>query len=259
MTTSRTALLLCLALSLAACGQQVKRANEIARPDAEEAAEVTPITGAHSATHAPAQPAVSNADQVAGTIVETMDAGGYTYVLIDSGSEQVWAAAPVFAAAVGQQAVAPRSMPMKGFKSNTLGRTFELVYFCDAISVSGAAGAVADSGGDAPAPAPAADVTAAAGELTVEAVHQQCGDLAGQQVAFRGEVVKWNPAIMGRNWLHVQDGSGGPGTNDLTVTTQDEVAVGDQVLVRGTLNLDRDFGAGYVYELIVEEATVVRQ
>lgn len=253
--STRLALLLTLALSLAACGQQVKRANEIERPDAEQNA--APVARVSKAP-APA----ATADQLAGTVVETMDAGGYTYVRIDSGSEQGWAAAPAFPVSVGDKAVAARSMPMRDFASQTLDRTFDLVYFCSEILINGAAPVAqvhggAPAAGGVPAPTPAAAAAVAEGDLTVASIHAQRAALAGQQVVFVGEVVKWNPSIMGRNWLHVQDGSGEPGvSDDLTVTTSDEVAVGDQVVVRGTLNIDRDFGAGYSYALIVEEARV---
>ena len=80
--------------------------------------------------------------------------------------------------------------------------------------------------------------------------------MAGRQVTVRGKVVKYNGGIMGRNWLHIQDGTGAEGANDLTVTTQAVVGVGQTVLVSGTAAVDRDFGAGYRYDLIVENATV---
>ena len=73
-----------------------------------------------------------------------------------------------------------------------------------------------------------------------------------------GTVVKVNNGIMGRNWLHLQDGSGTEAakTHDITVTTEGEVKVGDVVTATGTLALDKDFGAGYVYDAIIEGATV---
>ena len=62
---------------------------------------------------------------------------------------------------------------------------------------------------------------------------------------------------MNRNWVHLRDGSGAAGKdNDLTVTTSDNAAVGDVVVVKGTVRLDKDFGAGYAYPVIVEDAKV---
>ncbi|GAB4239875.1 MAG: hypothetical protein OHK0028_17860 [Deltaproteobacteria bacterium] len=93
---------------------------------------------------------------------------------------------------------------------------------------------------------------------TVSDVYDQSGKLDRKTVAVRGKVVKVSKGIMGKNWVHLRDGSGdaGKGTNNLVVTTQDVPKVGDVVTARGTLYKDKDFGAGYKYAVIVEEATV---
>ena len=108
------------------------------------------------------------------------------------------------------------------------------------------------------APAASVDLTGIAkaeGGRTVAEVFAAKADLAGQEVLVRGRVVKSNPNVMGKNWLHVRDGSGGEGTNDLTVTTSGAAPqVGDTVLVKGKVALDRDLGMGYRYEVIVEDA-----
>ncbi len=85
--------------------------------------------------------------------------------------------------------------------------------------------------------------------------------LAGKTVTVQGKVVKFNGGILGRNWVHVQDGSGTAGdkTNDLTITTSDEVAVGDQVVATGVVGIDRDFTAGYAYPVMLENARVGRK
>jgi hypothetical protein len=95
-----------------------------------------------------------------------------------------------------------------------------------------------------------------AAQKTVAALYQEKAQLSGQQVQVHGKVVKVNNGIMHRNFLHVQDGTGGKGTNQLTVTSQDTANVGDEVVVTGTLTVDRDFGAGYTYPIILEKATV---
>jgi hypothetical protein len=70
--------------------------------------------------------------------------------------------------------------------------------------------------------------------------------------------VKYNSGIMGRNWLHIQDGSGDPAksTHDITVTSEASTKVGDLVTVRGVLATDKDFGAGYAYDAIIEDASL---
>jgi len=115
----------------------------------------------------------------------------------------------------------------------------------------------------APHPMPAAPaasvdlsgIAKAEGGRTVAELFAAKAELAGQEVLVRGRVVKSNPNVMGKNWLHIRDGSGGEGTNDLTVTTSGAAPqVGDTVLVKGKVALDRDLGMGYRYEVIVEDA-----
>ena len=100
-------------------------------------------------------------------------------------------------------------------------------------------------------------IAKAEGGKTIAEVFAQKDQLAGQKVVFRGKVVKTNPRIMGKNWLHVRDGSGAEGSNDLTVTTAGAAPmVGDTVVVSGPVVLNKDFGMGYSYDVIIEDAEV---
>jgi hypothetical protein len=113
-----------------------------------------------------------------------------------------------------------------------------------------------------PTGAPAVDVdlsgiARADGGKTVAEVYAEKDGLADATVVVRGKVVKVNAGIMDRNWLHVRDGSGEEGTNDLTVTTlADLPGVGATVLVSGKLAVNKDFGMGYQYPVILEDAEV---
>ncbi|MBI2307964.1 MAG: hypothetical protein HYU78_11755 [Rhodocyclales bacterium] len=93
---------------------------------------------------------------------------------------------------------------------------------------------------------------------SVAAVHQEKTALSGKTVSVQGKVVKVNNGIMGRNFVHVQDGTGdaGAGSNNLIVTSKDTAQVGQQVAVSGKVTLNRDFGAGYMYPLLLEEASI---
>jgi hypothetical protein len=91
---------------------------------------------------------------------------------------------------------------------------------------------------------------------TVQEVYQEKAKLNGKRVTLRGKVVKYSEAIMGKNWLHLRDGTGKEPANDLTVTTQAKAKVGDTVLVEGNVTLDKDLGAGYRYDVIIEDAKV---
>lgn len=94
------------------------------------------------------------------------------------------------------------------------------------------------------------------GGKTVQEVFQEKEKLKGKRVTLRGKVVKYNEAIMGKNWLHLRDGTGKDPNDDLTVTTQTKARVGDTILVEGTVTLDKDLGAGYKYDVILEDANV---
>jgi hypothetical protein len=220
----------------------------------------------HGAPAAAPEPGAGS--PTSGKVVETMDSGGYTYVQVDDGSKKIWAAAPQFKVAVGDMVSVPDGMPMEHFESKTLKRTFDVVYFVPGVQVLGSkdldgqvAAAHAAAGHDAAAKDKAAavdlsNIKKAEGGQTVAELFAKKAALTGKDVAVRGRVVKFSSAIMGKNWVHVQDGSGSAGSNDLTVSTSATAAVGDLVLVRGKLVTDRDLGAGYHYDVIIEDGTV---
>lgn len=182
-----------------------------------------------------------------------MDSGGYTYAKIDRGGSAVWVAGPATQLAVGAKVGAMTGTLMTGFRSESLKRTFDEVWFVS--SFPGAAPA-ADSHAGSAATETIAKVEPAAGGQTVAAVFAGKASLAGKPVVVRGQVVKLNTGIMGRNWIHLRDGTGVAGTNDLLVTTADTAAVGDVVVARGTLATNRDFGGGYMYDVVIEDAAL---
>ena len=127
-------------------------------------------------------------------------------------------------------------------------------------SAAGKAASAGSEGAKAPAPSDTIKVEKAKGAdaYTVSETYEKAGKLDKKTVIVRGKVVKVSRGIMGKNWVHLRDGSGdsGKGTNNLVVTTQDVPKVGDVVTAKGILYKDKDFGAGYKYKVIVEEATV---
>lgn len=219
-----------------------------------------------SAAREEAAPAAAGST-FAGTVMETMDAGPYTYVRVEADGREIWAAANKFQVAVGEQVVVPLDMPMESFHSDTLNRDFPLIYFAGAIAKEGEAKAPVMPAGHPPVAgagaahgtAPVAPVEPVAGGLTIAEVWAGKSRLAGSTVTVRGRVVKFNPGIMGTNWLHLQDGSGTPanGTHDITVTSPASAKVGDVVTATGTVAVDQDFGAGYAYPVIIREAAIV--
>lgn len=226
-----------------------------------------PIASAGAVAEAPL-PQASPA-KLKGKVLETIDAAGYTYLKLRTGSGDVWAAVQQTEARRGAEITILPQMTVEKFESKTLKRRFDRIIF-----------GVVDGGQRAPAQTPpamasavgqaaqhmtspdAGDVNVAKAEgadaRTVAEVWAARAALKDRPVSVRGKVVKFLPGIMGKNWLHLRDGSGAraKGDDDLTVTTADTVAVGDVVLVRGTVRTDKDFGSGYDYAVIVEEAKV---
>lgn len=243
-----------------ACKQKNPQSAAVSRPEASKAPAAKNMAE-NSETSAKA-----------GKVLETMNSGGYTYIQVDTGSEKIWAATPQVPVKVGDEVAIPAGMPMSNFHSPTLNRTFEVVYFVPTISVNGAesgtqAGAMGQALPQMPPGHPptrtqaAVDLTGISkpqGGVTVAELYAGKKELAGKEVVLRGKVVKFLAEIMGKNWIHVRDGSGSQGTNDLTVTVPPHIVakVGDTVLVKGLVTVEKDFGYGYKYDVILEDAQV---
>ena len=105
----------------------------------------------------------------------------------------------------------------------------------------------------------APSIKKAKGGYTVEELYIKKDQLDGKKVKVRGKVVKFNPNIMGKNWLHLQDGTGKPGANDITVTTRQNANIGGIVLVTGVLVTNKDFGGGYRYEVMLDDAAIAAE
>ncbi len=209
---------------------------------------------------------------ISGKVVETMNSGGYSYICVEKKGKKTWVAVPETKVAVGQEMAFRPGMEMKNFSSKTLNRTFERIIFSEGPASGKSASGKQAKGSDMKAETgstvaavPAAKdvkVEKAAGPAayTVGELFAKRKALDKKTVVVRGKVVKVAGGIMGANWIHVQDGTGDPkkGTHDLVVTTQEMPSVGDVVTFKGTLAEDKDFGAGYRYDVIVEQASIQR-
>ena len=154
---------------------------------------------------------------------------------------------------------------MTNFESKKLNRKFDQIVF-GSIATSGTGAA---AGSDMAAMHAGIAKTADVGDVkvakasgpdarTVAEIVTRKADLKDKAVVVRGKVVKFTGGVLGKNWIHLRDGSGSSsdGTNDVLVTTTDEAKIGDVVLVQGVVHLDRDFGSGYSYQVLIEEASV---
>ncbi len=206
--------------------------------------------------------AIAGTGGFSGKVTETMDAGGYTYVLVDTSTNKVWAAATKFQVKPGDLVTVPEAMPMTNFHSQSLNRDFPVIYFAGSIKLNGANAAALPAGHPpmaGQAPPLKRDFTGlkpAKDGKSVAEIYATSARLEGKSVKVRGKVVKYNANILGKNWLHIQDGTGSAGSNDLLVTTTGASKMGDTVLVEGKVAMNKDFGGGYKYSLLIEEAKV---
>lgn len=202
-------------------------------------------------------------------IKEVIQATSYTYLRVEEFGSDYWIAVNRGEFKAGETVYYANRMEMHNFESKDLGRTFETIFFVQDVSSmpivergNNMPGAMGGSSMGSEATKPVLSKIDVKVELPEGAV--AIGDLwnkkdqyNGQIVTVRGKVTKVNPSIMSRNWIHIQDGTGDEENFDLTVTTSDLPEVGDVVTFQGTIAIDKDFGYGYAYDLIMEEANQV--
>ncbi len=205
---------------------------------------------------------------LSGKVVETMNAGGYTYVCIEKKGKKTWVAVPETPVTVGQQISFEPGQEMRNFNSKSLNKTFDSIVFSSGTKAKAVAVnaeekvTAAHAGSKATVPASAEKVSVekatGANAYTVAEVYARAAKLNKKKAVIKAKVVKVSKGIMGKNWIHLQDGTGdaAKGNHNLVATSQDLPGVGDVVTVTGTVYKDRDFGAGYKYAVIMEEARV---
>ena len=193
-----------------------------------------------------------------GEVVESRDVQGYTYLRIKTASGETWAAVPTSVVKLGSQVGIANPVTMQNFESKTLNKRFDKIVFGQIVDPLAKPAAPASA---APASASAiTKVTKAVGpdaKTVAEVVTGKAG-LKDKTVLVHGQVVKASTGILGKNWLHLRDGSGSAaaGTHDVLVTTLDNAAVGDIVNARGKVRTDVDLGSGYAYAVLIEDASL---
>jgi len=210
------------------------------------------------------KPATAAANEtIKGEVLETMDSGGFTYMRLKSKDGEIWTAVRATPVKVGTQVTVENGMTMKNFESKTLKRTFASIVLGDlAGAPKGPHGGAAMTPPHAAAvktpeaPDVKVDKAKGANARTVAEVNAKSADLKDKPVVVRGKVVKYNGGIMGKNWIHLRDGSGaaGDGSNDLLVTTSEQAKVGDIVNAEGFVRTDKNFGSGYAYKVLIDDA-----
>jgi hypothetical protein len=193
---------------------------------------------------------------IQGEIKEVLPAPPYDYLRIATAGGDVWAAIPAADLKVGARISVQVQLHQPTFESPSLHRTFQNLYMG---TVPGLAPAAPMAAQPAPAVTPVAKAQGGDARAIAE-VYAQKDKLKDRTVTVRGKVVKYNEGILGKTWIHLQDGSGTQATRDfdLAVTTKGTSKLGEVITIKGTLRLARDFGSGYTYPVIVEDAKIVK-
>ncbi|HEY9113622.1 MAG TPA: GW dipeptide domain-containing protein [Bacteroidales bacterium] len=202
---------------------------------------------------------LKNPNQHEVVVKEVVQTSSYTYLLLQEEDAQYWAAVSRAEIEEGKTYYYDSFMEMKDFPSKELNKTFESIYFLSDLS-------------DQPIPTAeemaeqqhtgkvvtgvneTISVTPVEGGITIEELYKNRNDYAEQVVTVTGQVTKVNTGIMGKNWLHIQDGTIDGENYDLTITTDDIASIGDVVIFQGKISLNKDFGYGYAYDVLMEDA-----
>jgi hypothetical protein len=195
-------------------------------------------------------------------VLEFHDAGNYTYAKLDNNGTVFWAAITVRQLETGMTYKYAEGMVMKDFESKELGMVFDSVMFIEDFGDG-----MAKDQQSTPKTIPHDHTTTQAQKSiqvepakdgkTIADIFSNKKQINGSKVLVKGQVVKINKNIMKRNWIHIQDGTESGGNFDLTITSivPPDFEVGDVLTFEGILNIDKDFGSGYKYDAILEDAT----
>lgn len=194
------------------------------------------------------------------TVKEVIQTNNYTYLNVEEDDKTFWIAVISRESKPGDVLYFTKSYEMKNFESRELKRTFPSVLFIDDLTDK-----LATEQEAAPAPRTAqkptiskwseVSVEVPAGGITIADLFKNPGNYSGKPVIIRGVITKYNAEIMKKNWVHLQDGTDYEGKFDLTVTTADSLMVGKTATFKGVITLNKDFGSGYYYDVIMEQAT----
>jgi hypothetical protein len=197
------------------------------------------------------------------TAEEVIQTSNYTYLRVSEDGNETWIAITRAEIEKGKSYYYMAGTEMNNFKSKELNRTFPSILFVDKFSeqpiVAKITAADSTKGKQAPVAKEGIKVEPAKGGITIAELYANKEKYAGKTVKIRGEVVKYAAEIMSKNWVHIQDGTRSGESFDLTFTTNDVTKVGDVVTFEGKVSLKKDFGAGYFYEVIVEDAKLLTQ
>ena len=190
------------------------------------------------------------------TALETLETSKYVYVKVSEAGEQYWVATNKMPVAIGETYFYSSGLLKQNFRSKEHDRVFEKLYLIPSL--------VKENHGVSKRPAIAQKT---APKNTKSYSHEDLSDLvaikdlvenpdqfSGKVIKIKGVCTKVNSKILGRNWIHLKDGS--LDSYDLVVTSRQVVQVGNEMVVSGKVTLKKDFGSGYYYDILIEEGEI---
>ena len=197
------------------------------------------------------------------TVNEVIQAGEYTYLNVSEKRKKIWIAIPSMQVKKGEKLSYSGGLEMTDFFSKELNRTFPSVLLLESVSMEPAAG-VKNAMGNRLSPGAIktekiiVSIEPVDGSVTISRLFGDKAAYSGKTVKVRGKITKFNPAILGKNWIHIQDGTEFKGAFDLTITTDSQLNVGDTATFEGKITLKKDFGYGYFYDMIMEDGKLIK-
>jgi hypothetical protein len=196
--------------------------------------------------------------QIHGKVTEIIDVSGYTYAEVDTGTEKIWAAGPPTPLTKGDMISFSAEMPMQDFQSKSIDRIFPVIYFVNRYNTETETPATTKTHPQIAKPLkekPVTGIDKLEDGNTIAEIYSDKINLKDKTVRVRGEVTKFTAGIMGKNWIHIRDSST---LDDLTITTDATAVLGEVVIGEGKLELDKDYGYGYLYPVILENARITK-
>jgi len=275
-----TFVLLSCGILLSACQK------EPAKTDTENSPQSTPSSkqdGMSMGNPHPSPTLSSESRAVSGTITEALTADKFTYFQLDTGSEKLWITSPLAKIQSGDKVSVTVKSPILNFHSKSLNRDFDAIYFVSEVLADGKNSVMENStmgmgsttGSDATAKSPMGNMhmpdmstgmAAKSGPVeniekvqdgkTVAEILASKAELAGQAIRIRGKVISYTANMLGKNWIHLKDSSS---DQDIILTTYNEVKPGDIIVAQGQLVVDKDYGNGLKYEILLEDVKITKE
>jgi hypothetical protein len=195
-----------------------------------------------------------------GKVIDKIPAKGYTYLQVTENKEDFWIAVPTMEIEIGETVYFSKYMVMEDFKSDNIDKSFDEILFVEDARKSPTPDEMKNiHSGVTSSEKQEINIQPLTDGKTIQQIFSDKTALKGEIVKVKGKVVKFNKQIMKRNWIHIQDGTGNENEFDLVMTSNQEAQVGDIIIAEGKVVVDKDFGAGYFFPVMIEDVKIEKE